>query len=1147
MSLTNLVSVRSSYTRSINIEKHKSSLDSVIGYLPTSRAVNTLERVAGTLNSNEVPRSWSLVGPYGSGKSAFAVFLSALLSNPESELFKNANTNLMQVDSKLAKQFSKDVEETQGYIRVLISGSAEPLSRRIIKSLHQSCEEIWDSVPGKKPIVFQKMAEAINESAISASSIVSLINEVQDAVANSKAVKSKGILLIIDELGKFLEYAARHTESNDLFVLQAIAEHALQPHDVRLLQFVMLHKSFEHYAQGLTEHAKNQWAAVQGRFEEVPFIENSEQVLQVVSKAIEHAPEITSNLNLKALVCEFTKSIIAESAVSSTLKEQAANKLFFDCYPLHPISALLLPLLCQQVAQNERTLFSYLGSSEMFGFQNMLEGLDESKGFIYPADIYDYFISNQAAALGDMQTSRRWAEVVTAVERLGDVSSKVTIDVLKTIGILNIVGARGGFKPSYAILNTCFEESALKLAIDELNTKSIVTLRKFNNEYRVWQGSDFDLHAAVLDEIEKSKGSSYSLAQNLASSNPMPPVVARKYTIQTGNLRYFAPEYADQTTLKNKELHSDDSKIIFYLRSEGEPAFGELDFVEVDKRSIFCVVSNSDQLASITREINAYRIVATRQEVHADPVVKKELEVNLSVLLATQKVLLNELISLPQKSKWYYCGKEQAISSKRDIQRLLSTAMEDKFGSTPKVFNELINKDKPSSQAASGRAKLMKAMLAKSDCENLGIEKFPPEKAMYMAIFKELKIHIKAGNQYEFQAPPGGSYVHVWSEISKFLDSTEDAAKSFSELDCILTSAPYGVKRGLLPIFYLHAYLVYQDDVALFEDGKYQPSMTEEHVERFIKKPDSFKFQLYKLEGLNGSLLTAYSKALYQGSKQDKKVLQIAQPLVKFFTELPEFTQSTREANLLSGESIAIREAIKMSKSPEKLIFVDLPKAMDVEKYTDKDSVDAAVFGEALIKSLRELKEVYSNLLKHLALMLSEQLIDGRHHTISELRKVLLGQGLTVHKLAAGPARTFINSLIDEKSEQDELWLENVFVSLSRKHPSKWKDQDLAKAEATLADLSRRFRELQSIVQDDNYKAISKNDSDFEVIMLRSIKQSSEPKQSVVTINKNERKLIDDEVSKVRESLYGLKGQIRMAVLAQLVELELPEVKDYEQ
>ncbi len=294
-------------------------------------------------------------------------------------------------------------------------------------------------------------------------------------------------------------------------------------------------------------------------------------------------------------------------------------------------------------------------------------------------------------------------------------------------------------------------------------------------------------------------------------------------------------------------------------------------------------------------------------------------------------------------------------------------------------------------------------------------------------------------------------------KFQNFLESTEEKARSFSELDEALTSAPFGVKKGLLPIFYLHAYLVYQDDVALFEDGKYQPAMTEEHVERFIKKPDSFKFQLYKLEGLNGSLLTAYSKALYKGSKQDKKVLQIAQPLVKFFTELPDFTQSTREASLLSGQSIAIREAIKMSKSPEKLIFVDLPKAMGVDEYTERETVNSEIFGEALVGALRELKDVYTNLLTHLARMLSEQLIDGRSHKTDELRKVLLGQGLTVHKLAAGPARTFINSLIDEKSESDELWLENVFVSLSRKHPSKWKDQDLAKAEATLADFKSSF------------------------------------------------------------------------------------------
>ncbi|NOI81309.1 hypothetical protein F0237_11605 [Vibrio tubiashii] len=1146
MSLTNLVSVRSTYTRSVNVEKHKSSLESVIGYLPTSRAVNTLERVCATLNSSEVPRSWSLVGPYGSGKSAFAVFLSSLLSDPNSELFNSAHANLMEVDSDLANRFAQDIKGTQGYIRVLISGSAEPLSRRIIKSLQLSCEEAWSCASGKKPAIFSKLLHALSTSEISATEVVELIAGVQTAVASSKAVNAKGILLIIDELGKFLEYAARHTESNDLFVLQAIAEHALQPHEVRLLQFVMLHKSFDHYAQGLTEHAKNQWAAVQGRFEEIPFIENSEQVLKIVSKAIKHAPEINSDTALYNLINGYSGDLFNESALPSSLQESAASRLFFDCYPLHPVSSLLLPLLCQQVAQNERTLFSYLGSSEMYGFQSMLTNLDNEQSFIYPADVYDYFISNQAAALGDMQTSRRWAEVVTAVERLGDVSSQVTIDVLKTIGVLNIVGSRGGFKPSFNVLSTCFSHDELTKALNELSKKSIVTLRKFNNEYRVWQGSDFDLQAAISEEVDKSKGAGQSIAQLLTSSSPMTPVVARKYTIQTGSLRFFTPMYADNKTLKEGRLSSSDSKIIFYLKSENESLLSKQEITQIDANSVLCVVSNSAQLVSLTREINAYRRVATQQEVHSDPIAKKELEANLSVLLASQKALLNELISLPQKSSWYYGGKSQNISSKRDIQRLLSTVMEKKFHSTPKVFNELINKDKPSSQAASGRAKLMKSMLASSKQAYLGIDKFPPEKAMYMAILKELKLHVKCEDKYIFQAPPGGSYIDVWFEISKFLDSTEGEARSFSELDKLLLSEPFGVKQGLLPIFYLHAYLVYQDDVALFEDGKYQPTMTEEHVERFIKKPDSFKFQLYKLEGLNGSLLAAYSKALYQGSKGNKKVLQIAQPLVKFFGELPEFTQSTRESSLLSRRTIAIREAIKMSKSPEKLIFKDLPKAMNVESITKSDSVDASQFGDILIESLRELKEVYAKLLKHLALMLSEQLIDGRTHTLAELRKVLLGMGLTIQKLAAGPAKTFVNSLVDEKSDSDELWLENVFVSLSRKHPSKWKDQDFAKAEATLADLSRRFRELQGIVQDSNYKAILKNDSDFEVIMLRSIKQSSEPKQSVVTISKSERKLIDEEVTKVQASLNGLKGQMRMAVLAQLVELELPESEDNE-
>ncbi|MCZ4373817.1 hypothetical protein O4H50_18630 [Vibrio diazotrophicus] len=1141
MSLSNLVSVRSSYTRSINVEKHRSSIDSVIGYLPTSRAINTLERVVGTLNDEEVPRSWSLVGPYGSGKSAFAVFLGALLSDPNSELFQHAHSNLLGVSSELAGRFKTDTEESQGYIRVLISGSAEPLSIRIVKALKDSCEEVWNNVSGKKPEIFKQFERILGDGEASASELVELIASVQNTVDKSKAVKAKGILLIIDELGKFLEYAARHKESNDLFVLQAIAEHAQQPNSVRILQFVMLHKSFEQYAQGLTEQARNQWSAIQGRFEEIPFIENSEQVLRVVSRAIEHAPEVKKNSELKALISSYSGTLLDESALPAMLEQDAASDLFLNCYPLHPVSALLLPLLCQQVAQNERTLFSYLGSSEQYGFQHTLQRLNNSLEFIYPVDIYNYFLSNQTSVLGDLQTSRRWAEVVTAVERLGDVQSQTTIDLLKTIGILNIVGARGGFKPSKQLLETCFDADKLDASLKELSDKSIITLRKFNNEYRVWQGSDFDLHSAVAEELQKIKAANYSLVDDLELSSPMSPIVARKYTIQTGALRYFVPVYADAQSIKIIDSSSTESKIVFYLQAEDERSISDEVLSSIGAYNILCVVSNSAQLSSVSREVNAYKRVSHKREVHEDPIVKKELEVNLASLEAIQKSLLSELTSLPEKSTWYYQGKASRVSEKRDIQKLLSKVMEDKYSSTPIVFNELINKDKPSSQAASGRAKLMKAMLSRSGEKDLGIDKFPPEKAMYMAILKELKLHICHKGIYQFSPPVDSSYFDVWNEISNHLDSTEDGPKSFFELDSLLTNTPYGVKRGLLPIYYLHAYLVYKDDVAVYEDGKYQPEITDEHVERFIKRPDSFTFQLYKLEGINASLFEAYSQALYNSKLSSNKVIKIAQPLVKFFNDLPEFIQTTRESSLISRQAINVREAIKMSKSPEKLIFSDLPKALGIEVLKDSEEIDAKKFGNNLIESLRELKGAYSGLLKNLAKMLSEQLYDGKEHSFSELRRVLVGQALPIDRLASGNARSFIRSILDEKSETDEQWLENIFIVLSRKHPNKWKDQDLAKSEATLADLSRRFRELQAIAHDENYKKAVQNDSNFEVIMLRSIKQSATPKQKVITINNSERKSIDDQVVKVQEVLASLNEHTRMAVLAQIVELELPE------
>ena len=95
-------------------------------------------------------------------------------------------------------------------------------------------------------------------------------------------------------------------------------------------------------------------------------------------------------------------------------------------------------------------------------------------------------------------------EVVTATERLGDAPEHQE-QLLKSIGLLNIIGAQGGFKASKDLVDLCADPPGSAPSITrQLMDKSVLQYRKFSGEYRVWEGSDFDLEAAVQEQIERT-------------------------------------------------------------------------------------------------------------------------------------------------------------------------------------------------------------------------------------------------------------------------------------------------------------------------------------------------------------------------------------------------------------------------------------------------------------------------------------------------------------------------------------------------------------------------------------------------------------------------------------------------------------------
>ena len=88
------------------------------------------------------------------------------------------------------------------------------------------------------------------------------------------------VALAVDEFGKNLEFMARYPATGDLFVLQTLAE----TRDIYI--WVCLHQAFEEYSSALTGKQRRERGKVQGRFEDVVFVEPSNQMLRFVGQVL---------------------------------------------------------------------------------------------------------------------------------------------------------------------------------------------------------------------------------------------------------------------------------------------------------------------------------------------------------------------------------------------------------------------------------------------------------------------------------------------------------------------------------------------------------------------------------------------------------------------------------------------------------------------------------------------------------------------------------------------------------------------------------------------------------------------------------------------------------------------------------------------
>ncbi|MEP0850989.1 hypothetical protein NC991_11530 [Funiculus sociatus GB1-A4] len=72
--------------------------------------------------------------------------------------------------------------------------------------------------------------------------------------------------------------------------------------------------------------------------------------------------------------------------------------------------------------------------------------------------------------------------------------------------------------------------------IKKLQQNGLITYRSQLDELRIWEGSDFNVEAAIYSFIEPERT---PLAELLSAIRPLKPLVAERHYTTTGTLRYF--------------------------------------------------------------------------------------------------------------------------------------------------------------------------------------------------------------------------------------------------------------------------------------------------------------------------------------------------------------------------------------------------------------------------------------------------------------------------------------------------------------------------------------------------------------------------------------------------------------------------------
>ncbi|UYZ61188.1 hypothetical protein [Hymenobacter latericus] len=1073
-----------SFSPSVNIVRDEAQ---ELLYIPTRNAQTIFGQIVDNYLSGI--HCFNIVGAYGTGKSAFLWAFQQTLTK-RNEYF-HAEAGFKNVKSFRFEHF------------------------------------VGQYASLKQTLAQHFLADDTNDTPSSA--IIEAIDQEYQALAKKKFA----LVLIVDEFGKFLEYASKENPEEELYFIQQLAEY-INDANKDILLLTTVHQDVSSYSLGLTRMQRSEWEKVKGRLKELTFNEPVEQLLALAAKQLS-----TTQATVPATARNEQLFKAIKAAHAFPLRDYGTAEMQQQVWPLDLLSAGVLVQALQRYGQNERSLFTFLRSNDYLGIeQHGAEGVYYSVSHVYDYLSYHFY---------SLLTSRfnpdftRWSSLKATLDQLekyfdDEVSLAAARQLVKTIGLLSIF-APAGAEISDELLETYAQVSlglpSAAATIKKLELHKLIRLVRHKNSYILFEGTDLDIELAI-DEAGSLVEQVTDVATRLREFFTFPYIAAKQASYETGTPRVFEVRMTDDVLLEEPQGEIDGFVNLIFSDTITPAALRK---AVGDRQSavLYGIYRRSGEIKRLIREIDKVRQV--RKENLNDKVAVRELDgiIDHQIALLNHYVL-DSLYHADGNITWYFNGAAEVnFNNRRSFNRCLSNIAQEVYSAAPTYRSELVNRTKLSTPILTARKNFIRALFNKWQYPDLDFptKNYPPEKTIYLSLLQDTGMHGRFNGEYALMPPTAPTFQLLWAACDNFLQQSQEGKLKISELMNLLLRKPFKLKQGFIDFWVPIFLFIRRHEFALYgEEGKYIPDLNPEVVDLFTKSPALYSVKAFELLPEKLALFNEYREMLQLGTIErlsNKTFIESIKPFLTFYRQLPDYAKRTRN---LPAPALRLRETIVTAKDPQAAFFETFPGALGFAlPALQQDAITRERYVQALQHNIGLIRQAYPALLLRMEQAISSHIV-GKSVEFEQYKRALQERFRSLEPHQLPKELVVFRERVMSKLDDREAWLNSMATALLTKSLKDFDDTD----ERIFQD---RF--VQRIHELDNLCELTKTviDPEAEDIVRVGISMFGTKERARVIRRPKQTSTAEKELeSKIRDLLGDDKPR-SLAILARLLQEHL--------